>query len=115
MAIADRFRHDILVHRWTVGGATDSRGARNDTYVPTPPTIRGWIQPRSSLARGEAAVLEGAPVAISDTIAFLPIDAVVNDRDMLEESARLFEVVGPVRDAGGRGRHLELDLRQVFP
>jgi hypothetical protein len=115
MALADRFRHDILVHRWTVGAATDSRGARNDTYEPDAGTIRGWIQPRSGLARGEAAVLEGAPVAVSDALGFLPITAVVSDRDILEESGRLFDVVGPVRDAAGRGRHLELDLRQVFP
>lgn len=112
MAIASRFRHTIVIHRWTAGGATDSRGARNDTWEPEPTTVRGWVQPR----RGrEIGTDEGAAVAISDSMAFLDISAVVSPRDILQEGDRLFAIVGPARDAGGRGRHLELDLRLVSP
>lgn len=112
MAITSRFRHTIVIHRWTQGGATDSRGTRNDTWEVDEDTVLGWIQPRRSR---EIGTDEGAPLAISDHLGFLPATAVVSGRDILQESARLFAIVGPARDAGGRGRHLELDLRLVSP
>ncbi len=35
--------------------------------------------------------------------------------DYVQVGDALYEVVGPARDAGGRGRHLELDLLLVAP
>ena len=112
MAIASRFRHAITVSRWTQGASTNSSGHRDDRYVDDGSPIRGWIQPRESL---EIETGEDDGVAISDAIGFLPITATVSARDRLKESGRTFAIVGPPRDGGGRGKHLELDLRQVLP
>jgi head-tail adaptor len=112
MPIASRFRHSITIHRWTAGVSTTPRGNRADTWVPDEDPIRGWIQPRTSR---EIETDEHTGVAISDALGFLPITATVTARDRLEESSRIFAIVGPPRDAAGRGKHLELDLRQVTP
>jgi len=112
MGIASRFRHDIAIHRWTTGGSTDSRGQRNDTWEPDATSVRGWIQPRSSR---EVETGGGAGPAVSDALGFVDIAAVITARDILQESAHLYEVVGTPRDAAARGKHLEIDLVEVTP
>lgn len=112
MSIASRFRHDIVIHRWTAGGATDSRGHRDDTWVPVVPPVRGWIQPRASR---EIQAAETAGVAVSDHLAFVDIRAVITAKDILQESEHLYDVIGQPRDAAARGKHLEISLREVTP
>jgi hypothetical protein len=112
MGIASRFRHDIVVSRWTEGTTTDSRGHRDDAWVDDDEPIRGWIQPRASR---EVETDETAGTALSDAIAYVGPNEVITDRDYLKEGSRVFEVVGPPRDAGGRGKHFEIDLLQVIP
>lgn len=111
MPIASRLRHAITVNRWTQGGTTDSRGRRDDSWIDDPDPIPGNIQRRSS----RELVDENGDAAISDAIGFLAIDAAVSSRDRLKEGSSTYLIVGPPRDAGGRGRHLELDLRLVVP
>lgn len=112
MAIAHRFRHAITISRWTLGATTDPRGRRNDSWVDDGSAIAGNVQRRASR---EVPTGEAGTVAISNAIGFLPIGTVVNDRDRLKVGASTYAIVGPPRDAGGRGRHLELDLRVVVP
>jgi hypothetical protein len=112
MAIASRLRHTIVISRWTEGATTSPRGHREDTWEDDDETVRGWIQPRTSR---ELTTDDVQGVAVSDALGFVEIGASFTARDYLIESGRIFQVVGPPRDAGGRGRHLETDLRQVFP
>ncbi len=59
---------------------------------------------------------ELAGVALSDAIAFLADhDGPRRAPDRLKKGALVYELVGLPRDAGGRGRHLEADLRRVSP
>lgn len=112
MPISSRFRHTITISRWTEGLETNASGHRVDSFVDDPDTVRGWIQPRASR---EIETDEHAGVAISDALAFVDIAAVITARDRLKEGTSTYQVVGPPRDAAGRGKHLEIDLRLVLP
>lgn len=111
MPIASRFRHTITISRWTEGGSTSARGRRNDTWVDDTETTLGNIQGRS----GRELTDETGNIAVTDAIGFLAIDTVISARDRIKMGGSTYQVVGPPRDAGGRGRHLELDLRLVIP
>lgn len=113
MPIASRFRHDVVIHRHTAGEEedVDARGNRTDEWEPQDP-IKGNVQRRS---RREIRGTDPAGVAVAEAIAFLPIGTSIDEDDLLQAEGSLYEVIGPARDAGGRGRHLEVDLAVAVP
>lgn len=118
MSIAARLRHELVIERHTEG-ATTPRGHASVSYVDVAPAIRGLVQERRSESQGGTEVSgpdhDQTVVAMADI--FLPIDAPVTERDRLRRSDTgvRYELVGPLRDAGGRGRHLEVEARRVKP
>lgn len=111
MAIAARLRHQVAVHRLVPGDETDARGDRLDSWEADD-AIAGLVQRRSSRQQ-RGTELHG--LGSVDGRAFLPIGTAVGPNDYLEHDGTLYEIAGPARDAGGRGRHLELDLHVVIP
>ena len=107
MPIAARFRHTLVLRRSVVSGAADGRGHQARTTEEA--TLAGNLQERRArdVAQGELA---GLP--ISDAIAFLPM-AIPFEPDEIELEGVRYEALGSSRNAGGRGRHRELDLRRV--
>ena len=115
MAITARFRHTLTISRFTESGTANARGNLVKGYVDDAATIRGNLQER---AAKEVPSGELAGVALSDAIAFLPINATASALrapDRLTKADLVYELIGLPRDAGGRGRHLEADLRRVSP
>jgi head-tail adaptor len=75
-------------------------------------TIAGSIQPKSAT---EVALQSQAGATMTDTIIYLePTDVLAADRirRVAEATGPYYEITG-VRDAAGRGHHLELDARLV--
>lgn len=109
MAIASRFRHTLILRRTTPSGAADARGHQAATIEAA--TIKGNLQERKArdVSGGE---LHG--LAVSDAIAFLPL-TIPFEPSEIETSGIRYTALGTSRDAGGRGRHRELDLRRVRP
>lgn len=119
MAITDRFRHRLVIHRLQPGGDTDGRGNRVDTWEPSDP-VPGLVMPWKPSREFRGIEPEG--VGVVDSIGFLTIGTVVGPADYIVpvadevfEGDEVFEVIGPAQNAGGRGRHLELDLHEVTP
>ena len=115
MNIAARFRHELTISRFTESGTANARGNLTRGYVDDAEPIMGNLQER---AAREVPTGELSGVALSDAIAFLPITAATGTLlapDRLKKGALVYELVGIPRDAGGRGRHLEADLRRVTP
>ena len=112
MSIAARFRHELVISRYTESGTANARGNLVAGYVDDASPIRGNLQERKAI---EVPTGELAGVALSDAIAFLPIATVLSARDRLKKGALVYELLGLPRDAGGRGRQLEADLRRVTP
>lgn len=114
MSIAARFRHTFVIEKFTEG-ATTQRGHKVVSY-PDQGTIKGLAQERKGGSSEVTAPDQGERViAIADI--FLPLDAAVTARDRLRRSDTgvRYELVGPLRDAGGRGRHLQVEARRVTP
>lgn len=110
MPIADRFRHELVIHRHTPGNDTDGRGDRIDSWEPQaaiPGLITPW-RPSREFRTGEPA-----SVGFVDSLGFVAIGTVIGIDDYIQKGSELYHVVGPAQDAGGRGRHLEVDLVQV--
>jgi hypothetical protein len=113
MAITARFRHTLTISRFAASGTANARGNLVRGYVDDTATIKGNLQER---AAKEVPSGELAGVALSDAIAFLPITAATGTLgapDRLTKGGLVYELIGLPRDAGGRGRHLEADLRRV--
>lgn len=110
MSITARFRHTLTISRFGESGTANARGNLVKGYVDDTATIKGNLQER---AAKEVPTGELAGVALSDAIAFLPITTVLVAPDRLKLGALTYELIGLPRDAGGRGRHLEADLRRV--
>lgn len=113
MAIAARFRHEIVISRFGESGTPNARGNLTRGYVADADPVMGNVQERKAreVPTGE---LDG--VALSDAIGFLPITTATTSLqapDRLLRASLIYELVGLPRDAGGRGRHLEADLRRV--
>jgi hypothetical protein len=109
MPIASRFRHELTLRRTTPSGAADARGHQAPTTEEA--ALRGNLQERRAR---EVPSGEIAGVAISDAIAFLPL-AIPFEPGEIELAGVRYEALGTSRDAGGRGRHRELDLRRIRP
>jgi hypothetical protein len=115
VSIAGRFRHSLTITRFTESGIANARGNLTKGYVDDAEPIKGNLQER---AAREVPTGELAGVAISNAIAFLPIKtatATLRAPDRLKMGGLVYELLGLPRDAGGRGRHLEADLRRVTP
>jgi hypothetical protein len=115
MSIATRFRHSLTISRFTESGTANARGNQPKSYVDDAEPIKGNLQER--VAR-KVPTGELAGVAISDAIAFLPIrpaTSTLRAPDRLKKASLVYELLGLPRDAGGRGRHFEADLRRVTP
>ncbi len=115
MAIAARFRHSLTISRFTESGNANARGNQPTSYVDDALPVTGNLQER---AAREVPTGELAGVAISNAIVFLPITAATSTLrapDRLKKDGLGYEFLGLPRDAAGRGRHLEADLRRVTP
>ena len=115
MAIAARFRHALTISRFVESGSANARGNLVKGYADDAAPIMGNLQERKAR---EVPTGELSGVALSDAIAFLPITAATGTLlapDRLKKGSLVYELVGIPRDAGGRGRHLEADLRRVSP
>lgn len=112
MPIASRFRQSLVIQRYAAG-SPDARGDVAATFTPQAP-IRGWIQP-SPKPPTELRALEPAGASTDRAIAFLPFGTTIGPADRIALGDELYEVVGPAADAGGRGKHLEVDLLRVLP
>lgn len=108
MGITARFRHSLVIGRWTAS-AVDSAGHKVVSFVAQP-AIMGNLQETDG---HEVVAPEFGDAVISNAIAFLPIGAVLYARDRITFGPAVYEVLGAPRDAGGRGRHLEVNLRTV--
>lgn len=113
MPIEARFRHELVIHRLVPGADTTARGNRVDTWEPQDP-IAGLIQPGLRGAH-ELRGTEPDQLGFDDALGYVSIGTVVAGADYIQKGESLFEVIGPASDAGGRGRHLELQLLLVVP
>ena len=115
-------RQSLVIERFTPGvvAATSTVPAHPalDEYGQpvyawaTLATVAGTIQPKSAT---EVALQSQAGATMTDTVIYLmPTDVVAADRIRLDADASgpYYEITG-VRDAAGRGDHLELDARLV--
>jgi head-tail adaptor len=114
MPIAARLRHRLAILRLTPG-VEDERGVPAQTWTVLA-TVRGWVQPRvgkrDSVTEGGDHT-QGGPVTSDHTVFLLPTDVRAADVVRFDpDDGRRYEITG-LRDAGGRGRHLELDARLV--
>jgi len=112
VSIAARFRHSLTISRFTESGTANARGNLVTGYVDDAAPIMGNLQERKAR---EVPTGELSGVALSDAIAFLPIATSIAARDRIKKASLVYEILGLPRDAGGRGRHLEADLRRVSP
>jgi hypothetical protein len=115
MSIAARFLHSLTISRFGETGTANARGNLVAGYVDDAAPIMGNLQERKAR---EMSTGELAGVALSDAIAFLPIVSATQSLrapDRLKKAGQTYELVGLPRDAGGRGRHFEADLRRVSP
>ena len=93
----------LLIHALVV------RYAASDGTPTTLAEVRGLIQPK---AVQEMALASQAGVEVGDHTAFLrPLDGLRNDC-WFEHAGGRYDIVG-IRDAAGRGHHLEIDCRRV--
>jgi len=112
VSIAARFRHELTISRFTESGTANARGNLVKGYIDDAEPILGNLQERKAR---EVPTGELGGVALSDAIAFLPITTVLTAPDRVKKGSLVYELLGLPRDAGGRGRHLEADLRRVTP
>jgi len=113
MGIEARFNHELVVHRLVPGTTANGRGDRIDTYEPGDPFMGNVQQAVRGAPAAEIRGREPAKVGVASAIGFLPIDTAITGADYLQHGDRLYEVIGPPSDAGGRGKHLEAELLLV--
>src|ERR1035437_7005820 len=75
-------------------------------------TVNGSVQPKT--ATEVALQSQGGAEMVTHVIYVLPTDVLASDRIRLasEATGPYYQITG-VRDAAGRGQHLELDARKV--
>lgn len=113
MSLASRLRHQVAILRSTPG-EEDEGGNPTLTWTVLA-TVRARVQPRPlrDAVRELTDPTEGGTVVSDHTILLMPTD--VRAADVIRfvpDDGRLFRILG-VRDAGGKGHHLELDARVV--
>lgn len=100
--------HDLVIRRMASTGTLDDWG-QPVTAVADVAEVRGNVQPR---AVREMALASQAGVPVGDHVAFLrPLEGIAQDC-WIEYAGARYDIVG-IRDAAGRGHHLEIDLRRV--
>ena len=118
MAIAARLRHRVTISRWTPG-APDDVGHKEPTYVDDPEPTPANLQEVSLRGAREVTGPDLDQVAIVDAIVFLPITTAIDGRDRLKGvspawiAGKAWSIIGQPRDAGGRGRHIEIDAQRI--
>ncbi len=103
-----RLHHTVTIQRATPG-AVDEYNNPSVTYAPIA-TVQALIQPKSGTEL--AALHEGGPVRGRYRIFMYPTD--VTEGDHLISDNEIYELTF-VADAGGAGRHIELDAERVWP
>lgn len=100
--------HSLVIKRNASSGTLDDYG-QPVTAPATVAEVRGAIQPRSVR---EMALASQAGVPVGDHVAFMrPLAGLASDC-WIEHASGRYDIVG-IRDAAGRGHHLEIDLRRV--
>lgn len=118
MAIESRLRHRVRISR-RVAGATSGWGKQAVTFTDDATDTPALVQERSLAGSREISGPDLDQVALIDTQIFLPIGTVLTGRDRLTGvspasiAGRVYQIIGEPRDAGGRGRHLELDAERL--
>ena len=111
MAITSRLRDSVTISRW-VAGAADAWNRTGQSHVDDAFQTKANVQVR----RGR--VVRGPDldaVAISDALIFLPIGATIGTRDLIRHGGATYRCLAAPRNAGGRGRHLEIDAQRIVP
>lgn len=114
MAIADRFRHSLVVERLGTSTGTSPRGHALQALADDHAT-RGLVE---ETAGREIEGPELGSTVVANVRIFVAAGEDVTEADVVRrvdvDPARRYEVLF-VRDPGGRGRHLELDARRIKP
>lgn len=108
MSFDQLLRHTVIINRASAG-ATDDYNQPSQTYAQLA-VVPALIQPKSG---AELALLnEGGPVRGRYRIFMNPTD--VKEGDQIIRDAEVYELMF-IADAGGAGRHLEIDADRVWP
>lgn len=100
--------HELVIRRQAPSGGVDGWGQPVSAAV-TVATVPGLVQQRSA---DEVALVSQAGAVIGQHRAFLrPLEGLGTDC-WVEVAGERYDVLA-IADAGGRGHHLELDLRRV--
>jgi SPP1 family predicted phage head-tail adaptor len=110
MTLAGLLRQSLVIQRAVASGVNEF-GEPVYTWSDLA-TVRGSVQPKS--ASEVAAVSQGGAEIVTHVIYLLPTDVTAKDRIRLVSAATgpYYQITG-VRDAAGRGQHLELDAHEV--
>lgn len=100
--------HDLVIKRMAATGAYTER-QQPVTAEAAVASVRGLIQPKTA---DEMALASQAGVPVGDHVGFLRPLAGLGQECWIERGTTRYDIVG-IRDAAGRGHHLELDLRRV--
>lgn len=118
MGIEGRLRHRVRIGRWTPG-ALDRAGHAEPTFVDDEDATPANVQERSLRGSTEVNGPDLDQVAVIDAIVFLPMSTSIDGRDRITGvspawiAGKVWAIIGQPRDAGGRGRHIELDAQRI--
>ena len=113
-------KHTVSIVRYTQG-SVDDYGQPSRT-PSTLATVAALVQPKGTRLGGgqvEEVTTTGEGPGITDHVIFLRVTTVNANDEVYADSAgihtgKTFEVK-QVRDGGGQGHHLELDVRLIEP
>lgn len=96
MSLKTLLAQDLVIHRYQ-SAAVDAEGNQIESFDPvisaTSPTVKGYVQPSSSLAQVELE--QGRKKVIEKPWkAYLFADAVVDENDRITWQGRIFDVKG---------------------
>lgn len=115
MSFDSQLIHSLVIERATEGVAAPGTPEADynqptETYAALA-TIKGLIQPKT--AREVAQFNQAGAVVSTHTVYLRPTDLKAADRIRFDpDDGRRFEIDG-IRDAAGRGHHLQADARLV--
>lgn len=109
MSFDDQLIHRLVIERAT-DGAVDEYNQPSRTWAALA-AVPGLVQPKT--VRELAQLNEAGAVVSTETIYLRPTDVLESDRIRFDpDDGRRYQIDG-IRDAAGRGHHLELDCRMV--
>lgn len=107
MSFDSLLRHELVIKRLGPGAVNDWN---QPTRTPaTFATVRGLVQPKSAQELSQAN--EAGPVVSTHTIFARPI-AGLKESDRIEVGGDVYQI-DAINDAGGQGRHVEIDAHKV--